>query len=57
MRKQFVYSLLLSVKCLSRIFYGHDISWIGDVPKNPWENLRLVAFLNHTSLYDRVFGD
>ena len=55
MKKKLVYSLLLSIKGLSRIFYRHDISWIGDVPQNPWQDLRLVAFLNHTSLYEPLF--
>lgn len=55
MRKQLVYSLLLSVKGVSRICYRHDISWIGDVPEHPWKNLRIVAFLNHTSLYEPLF--
>jgi len=28
---------------------------VGDVPKDPWKNLGLVAFLNHTSLFEPVF--
>lgn len=55
MRKKLVYSLLLSVKNVSRLFYGYDISWVGDVPPNPWKNLRLVVFLNHTSLFEPLF--
>jgi hypothetical protein len=50
-----VFSLLLSLKYLSRIFYRHDFAWVGDVPPKPWHELRLVAFLNHTSLFEPLF--
>ena len=50
-----VFSLLLALKSLSRIFYRHDLSFIGPTPKDPWADLRLVAFLNHTSLFEPVF--
>ena len=50
-----VFSLLLSLKYLSKIFYRHDFAWVGDVPKNPWWRHRLVAFLNHTSLFEPIF--
>ena len=47
--------MLLLLKYLSKIFYRHDFSFVGDVPENPWRNHRLVAFLNHTSLFEPVF--
>ena len=47
--------MLLSLKYLSKIFYRFDFSFVGDVPDNPWRNHRLVAFLNHTSLFEPVF--
>ena len=50
-----VYSLLLALKYLSRIFFRHDMRFIGEVPADPWADLRLVAFLNHTSLFEPVF--
>lgn len=50
-----VFSILFTIKVLSRIFYKHDFQFIGEVPKDPWVNLRLVAFLNHTSLFEPVF--
>ena len=50
-----VFSLLITLKYLSKIFYRHDFGWVGDVPPNPWRNIRLVAFLNHTSLFEPVF--
>ena len=54
-RSILVFSLLVTIKYLSRIFYRHDFAFIGDPPSDPWANLRLVAFLNHTSLFEPVF--
>lgn len=50
-----VFSLLVLLKWLSRIFYKHDFAFIGNPPPDPWANIRLVAFLNHTSLFEPVF--
>lgn len=56
LRSAIVFSLILSLKILSRIFYRHDWSFVGaNVPKHPWKNLRLVVFLNHTSLFEPLF--
>ena len=50
-----VFLLLATLKYLSRIFYRLDIQFIEPYPKDPWADLRLVAFLNHTSLFEPVF--
>ncbi|MDP9121431.1 MAG: hypothetical protein M3O15_08705 [Acidobacteriota bacterium] len=55
MRSYLVFLLLLVVKVLSRTFYRVDMRWIGDVPSEPWRHIRLVAVLNHTSLYEPIF--
>jgi hypothetical protein len=55
LRTLLVFSLLTSLRYLSRIFYRHDFAFVGDVPKNPWKNIGLVVFLNHTSLFEPVF--
>lgn len=47
--------MLLTLKYLSKIFYRHDFQWVGQVPPEPWKHARLVAFLNHTSLFEPVF--
>jgi hypothetical protein len=49
-----VFSLLVFLKYLSKLFYRHDFGWIGDTPPDPWAG-RLVVFLNHTSLFEPVF--
>jgi hypothetical protein len=51
------YSLLLLVKLLSKAFYRHESGWIGDAGEDPWgADIRLVAILHHTSLYEPVFA-
>ena len=55
LRSLTVCSLLLVLKYLSKIFYRHDFGWVGEVPPHPWKHIRLVAFLNHTSLFEPVF--
>jgi hypothetical protein len=50
-----VFSMLTTLKFVSRIFYRYDFAWVGDVPPKPWHDIRLVAFLNHTSLFEPVF--
>jgi len=50
-----VFTMLLTLKYVSRIFYRYDVAWVGDVLPDPWRKIRLVAFLNHTSLFEPVF--
>lgn len=54
-RSVLIFNLLVSLKYLSRIFYRHDFAFIGPTPADPWADLRLVVFLNHTSLFEPVF--
>jgi hypothetical protein len=55
LRSVSVFTLLVILKYLSKIFYRHDFEWVGDVPPKPWKHIRVVAFLNHTSLFEPVF--
>ena len=55
LRSALVFTMLILLKYVSRIFYRHDFAFIGPTPADPWANLRLVAFLNHTSLFEPVF--
>ena len=55
LRSLVVFSLLLGIKVLSRLFYRPDFRWVGEVPPHPWSGHRLVALLNHTSLYEPLF--
>jgi hypothetical protein len=55
LRSAIVFSLLYSLKVLSRIFYRHDWAFVGTVLPRPWKKLNLVVFLNHTSLFEPLF--
>ena len=55
LRSATVFTLLYSLKILSKIFYRHDWDWVGSRLPKPWKGLRLVVFLNHTSLFEPVF--
>lgn len=32
------------------------MQWVGEMPKDAWKGLRVVALLNHTSLYEPLFA-
>jgi hypothetical protein len=55
LRSALVFTILIFLKYLSKIFYRHDFKFIGPTPADPWKDLRVVAFLNHTSLFEPVF--
>ncbi len=55
MRSLIVYWLLRAVSALSRTFYTPRWEWVGSEP-HPWPDYRLVAVLNHTSLYEFLFA-
>ncbi len=55
MRSLFVFVLLLAIKVASRVFYRHETAWVGEVPEERWKGLRLVALLNHTSLFELLY--
>jgi hypothetical protein len=48
--------LLFTLKVISRLFYRHDVQWVGEVPEDGWVGNRVVAVLNHTSLYEWLWA-
>lgn len=56
LRSLLSFILLAKVKIASSLFYRVDIRWIEVPPEDPWGSIRLVAFLNHTSLYEPLFA-
>lgn len=57
-RQLIIFSFLLSLKCLSLLFYRFKVKWIGSKleDKAQWDEVRLFLFLNHTSLMEPVFA-
>ncbi|MGA7615922.1 MAG: 1-acyl-sn-glycerol-3-phosphate acyltransferase [Thermoanaerobaculia bacterium] len=56
MRSYLVFNLLLAIKVVTRLFYRVDFRWIGSPPRDRWKRIRLVALLNHTSLFEPLFA-
>lgn len=49
--------LLMVMKTVSMLLWRVDMRFIGDVPPgDPWADLRVVAILHHTSLYEPLFS-
>jgi hypothetical protein len=46
---------LLAIKYLSKIFYNTNENW--NIPKNKidWDKIKLIVFLNHTSLFEFLY--
>lgn len=56
-QRLFSMTVLLAVWCLSRLFFRIEMTWVGEPPSGDrWAHLRIVAILNHTSLYEPVFA-
>lgn len=55
MRRLIAFLILLSAKFFSLIFYRANYKWLGEIPKNPWKDIKLMIFLNHTSLFEPLY--
>jgi len=56
MRTLLVTFLLLVIKTFARLFYRLEQEWVGPKPANAWQRIRVVAVLNHTSLFEVLFA-
>jgi hypothetical protein len=52
------FAILLLIKGLTLVFYRRDGKALdgGASPGRPWDRIRLICFLNHTSLYEPLFA-
>lgn len=55
LRSLLVLTFLGTLKVISACFYRADLRWVGNTPPDPWRHLRIVVFLNHTSLFEPIF--
>jgi len=55
MKNHLRYGMLRGMKILTKAFYEHELLWIGEEVPPPWTDLRLLALLNHTSLFEWLF--
>jgi hypothetical protein len=56
MKRLLAFFILSSVKIFSHLFYRGRFLWLTDKPQRPWDSVRLVVFLNHTSLFEPLFS-
>jgi len=54
MQSILTFPLLILLWFLSRILAKTKPTWFGDIEPYDWGNLRVIAILNHTSLYEPV---
>lgn len=55
LRSLLVLSFVGTLKLLSACFYRADMRWVGVPQPRAWRHVRIVAFLNHTSLFEPIF--
>jgi hypothetical protein len=55
LKREATYLILLAAKAFSKAFFRPEVEWIGGLPPDPWDGVRLVAIINHTSLYEWLF--
>lgn len=56
MRYVIVYNVLRFLRRFCQLLLRYEGQWVGKVPEDRWHDYRLVAILNHTSLYEWVFA-
>lgn len=55
LRSLFVFLVLLAVKTVFLCLYRFDTGWVGEVPEDRWDHLRLAALIHHTSLLEIIY--
>ena len=55
MKKYFIFLFLLKAKLFSHLFYSFSSRWVGRVPQDRWQGIRLLVLLNHTSLFEWLY--
>lgn len=55
MRRLIGFFILCLVKTISHLFYPGKFQWITSTPEKPWDGVRLMILLNHTSLYEPIY--
>ena len=55
LRQIIAFFVLSSIKIGSQLFYKHEFRWIPERNEVPFDEVRIIALLNHTSLYEPLF--
>jgi len=51
-RSFLVFKMLALIKWISQIFFRYRGEWVDSRPHRRWSDVRMLVFLNHTSLYE-----
>jgi 1-acyl-sn-glycerol-3-phosphate acyltransferase len=55
-RKYLVFLVLSTARLISKAFCTSEMKWVGGTPAgDPWKGIRVLCFLNHTSLFEWLF--
>lgn len=55
LRKAIFFTPLAGLWALSRLFYKLESHYLNEKSSPPWHDIRVIAFLNHTSLFEPIF--
>lgn len=55
MRNYLIFLFLYLLRLLAWPFYRVRVGWVGDVPPRPWDGIRIVCLLHHTSLFEWLY--
>lgn len=55
MRRLVAFLILSTIKTVSHLLWRAEFNWIGDPPRDAWDHTRIIALMNHTSLYEPLF--
>jgi hypothetical protein len=55
MRRLIAFIILVLIKVISRLFFRAHYHWFNPIPNNQWNKIKVMVFLNHTSLYEPLF--
>lgn len=54
MRVLLSFTIFMIIKLFSKIFYRLEVKWLSDIGQD-FDKIRLIIFLNHTSLYEPLY--
>ncbi len=47
--------VLSTIKVFARLFYRIELAWLHRHTVDPWQGVKIIVFLNHTSLFEPLF--
>jgi hypothetical protein len=54
-KRIFVFLFIATIKLVAKVFYRFEVTWVQSHKLADWKQIRVFAFLNHTSLFEPLF--